>query len=124
MRFSETASSWGPPTRGRRPRARFARILLKASMPTRCTARIRPRRPPLKSPTFSPNRTSVRAERVAIMTVNLLGLDQEGLKAFCAGLGEKPYRARQLLRWIHQAGVDRFDLMTDMSKGLRARLEV
>jgi len=56
------------------------------------------------------------------MTVNLLGLDQEGLKAFCAGLGEKPYRARQLLRWIHQAGVDRFDAMTDMSKGLRARL--
>ncbi len=57
------------------------------------------------------------------MTVNLLGLDQEGLKAFCAGLGEKPYRARQLLRWIHQAGVDRFDAMTDMSKPLRARLE-
>ena len=57
------------------------------------------------------------------MTVNLLGLDQEGLKAFCAGLGEKPYRARQLLRWIHQAGVDRFDTMSDMSKGLRARLE-
>ena len=57
------------------------------------------------------------------MTVNLLGLDQEGLKAFCAGLGEKPYRARQLLRWIHQAGVDRFDAMTDMSKALRVRLE-
>ena len=57
------------------------------------------------------------------MTVNLLGLDQEGLKAFCAGLGEKPYRARQLLRWIHQGGVDRFDAMTDMSKALRARLE-
>jgi len=57
------------------------------------------------------------------MTVNLLGLDQDGLKAFCAGLGEKPYRARQLLRWIHQAGVDRFDSMTDMSKALRARLE-
>jgi len=56
------------------------------------------------------------------MTVNLLGLDQEGLKAFCAGLGEKPYRARQLLRWIHQAGVDDFDAMTDMSKPLRTRL--
>ncbi len=54
--------------------------------------------------------------------MNLLGLDQEGLKAFCAGLGEKPYRARQLLRWIHQAGVDDFDAMTDMSKALRVRL--
>ena len=57
------------------------------------------------------------------MTVNLLGLDQEGLKAFCAGLGEKPYRARQLLRWIHQAGVDDFDAMTDMTKALRVRLQ-
>ena len=57
------------------------------------------------------------------MTVNLLGLDQEGLRAFCAGLGEKPYRARQLLRWIHQAGVDDFDAMTDMTKALRVRLQ-
>lgn len=57
------------------------------------------------------------------MMVNLLGLDQEGLKAFCAGLGEKPYRARQLLRWIHQAGIDDFDAMTDMSKALRVRLQ-
>jgi 23S rRNA (adenine2503-C2)-methyltransferase len=55
--------------------------------------------------------------------VNLLGLDQEGLKAFCAGLGEKPYRARQLLRWIHQVGVDDFAAMTDVSKALRTRLQ-
>lgn len=57
------------------------------------------------------------------MTVNLLGLDQEGLKAFCADLGEKPYRARQLLRWIHQVGVDDFAAMTDVSKALRTRLQ-
>jgi len=56
------------------------------------------------------------------MTVNLLGLDQEALRGFCAGLGEKPYRARQLLRWIHHAGVDDFSAMTDMSRPLRARL--
>jgi 23S rRNA (adenine2503-C2)-methyltransferase len=56
------------------------------------------------------------------MTVNLIGLDQDALRSFCAGLGEKPYRARQLLRWIHQAGVDDFSAMTDMSKGLRERL--
>ena len=41
-------------------------------------------------------------ERIAAMTINLLGLDQEALRGFCAGLGEKPYRARQLLRWIHR----------------------
>ena len=56
------------------------------------------------------------------MTVNLIGLDQDALRGFCAGLGEKPYRARQLLRWIHHAGVDDFSAMTDMSKVLRERL--
>src|SRR3990172_5838157 len=56
------------------------------------------------------------------MIVNLLGLDQEALRGFCAGLGEKPYRARQLLRWIHHAGVDDFSAMTDMSRPLRERL--
>ena len=61
-------------------------------------------------------------ERIAAMTVNLLGLDQEALRGFCAELGEKPYRARQLLRWIHHAGVDDFHAMTDMSRPLRERL--
>ena len=56
------------------------------------------------------------------MTVNLLGLDHEALKEFCAGMGEKPFRARQLLRWIHHAGVDDFAAMTDMTKPLRERL--
>ena len=56
------------------------------------------------------------------MSVNLLGLDPEALEAFCAGLGEKPYRARQLLRWMHHAGVDDFGAMTDVSRPLRERL--
>ncbi len=56
------------------------------------------------------------------MTVNLLGLDHAALKGFCAGLGEKPFRARQLLRWIHHAGVNDFAAMTDMAKPLRERL--
>ena len=56
------------------------------------------------------------------MTVNLLGLDGQQLQAFCGALGEKPYRARQLLRWIHRAGADDFDVMTDVSKSLRERL--
>ena len=56
------------------------------------------------------------------MTVNLLGLDSRGLQALCAGLGEKPYRARQLMRWIHHVGVDDFSAMTDVSKRLRETL--
>jgi len=56
------------------------------------------------------------------MTVNLLGYDARRLQDFCAGLGEKPFRAKQLMRWIHHAGVDEFSAMTDMSKGLRDAL--
>jgi 23S rRNA (adenine2503-C2)-methyltransferase len=56
------------------------------------------------------------------MTVNLLGLDARRLQTFCAGLGEKPFRAQQLMRWIHHAGVDDFEAMTDMSRPLRERL--
>ena len=54
--------------------------------------------------------------------VNLLGFDRAGLERYLAGLGEKPYRARILLRWIHKRGATRLDDMTDLSKSLRARL--
>ena len=54
--------------------------------------------------------------------INLLGLDADGLTAACAAWGEKPYRARQLMRWSHQRGVERFDAMTDLARGLRERL--
>lgn len=54
---------------------------------------------------------------------NLLGLDRAALRVFFSEIGEKPFRAQQLLQWIHQRGVDRFDAMTDLSKALRARLE-
>jgi 23S rRNA (adenine2503-C2)-methyltransferase len=54
--------------------------------------------------------------------LNLLGLTPGELQAFCVSLGERPYRAKQLVRWIHQAGVDDFSAMTDIAKGLRERL--
>lgn len=54
--------------------------------------------------------------------VNLLDLDAAGLAAFVESLGEKPFRARQLLRWIHRRGADRFDAMTDLAKSLRGKL--
>jgi 23S rRNA (adenine2503-C2)-methyltransferase len=53
---------------------------------------------------------------------NLLGLDREGLQAFFAALGEKPFRATQVLQWIHQYGVDDVANMSNISKVLRARL--
>ncbi|MGI4814985.1 MAG: 23S rRNA (adenine(2503)-C(2))-methyltransferase RlmN [Janthinobacterium lividum] len=54
--------------------------------------------------------------------VNLLDFDGPGLTAYCASLGEKPFRARQLLRWIHQAGSADFAGMSDLAKSFRQRL--
>jgi 23S rRNA (adenine2503-C2)-methyltransferase len=54
---------------------------------------------------------------------NLLGLDAAGLERFFAGLGEKPFRARQVLRWIHRGGASGFAEMSDIAKSLRTKLE-
>jgi len=57
------------------------------------------------------------------MRVNLLDFDVDGLTAWFAQLGEKPFRARQVLRWMHRFGVDDFERMTDVAKNLRAKLK-
>ncbi len=53
---------------------------------------------------------------------NLLDMDPAALTAFCGELGEKPFRARQLQRWIHQYGASDFAEMTDLAKSLREKL--
>lgn len=53
---------------------------------------------------------------------NLLGLNREALALFCVEMGEKPYRASQLIQWIHQRGISDFDLMTNLSRSFRERL--
>ncbi len=55
--------------------------------------------------------------------LDLLGLPLEQLTRLVADeLGERPFHARQLYRWIHQRGVTDFEAMTDLSKALRAKL--
>ncbi len=54
--------------------------------------------------------------------LNLLGLPPAGLERFFADLGERPYRARQLMQWMYQRGIADFERMTDLSKALRQRL--
>jgi 23S rRNA (adenine2503-C2)-methyltransferase len=54
--------------------------------------------------------------------VNLLDFDLGHLAAWFAELGEKPFRARQVMRWVHRDGCDDFEQMTDVAKTLRARL--
>lgn len=61
-------------------------------------------------------------ERASRPVINLLDLDRDGLIRFFTGLGEKPFRANQLLKWIHQQGVVDFEVMSNLSKTLRRRL--
>ena len=56
------------------------------------------------------------------MIVNLLDFDATGLTGFFANLGEKPFRAKQLLRWVHRFGQNDFAAMTDIAKSLREKL--
>ena len=56
------------------------------------------------------------------MRTNLLDFDLEGLAAYCAGLGEKRFRATQLFRWIHRKGASDFAQMSDLAKSLRDKL--
>jgi 23S rRNA (adenine2503-C2)-methyltransferase len=54
-----------------------------------------------------------------VSRVNLLDLDAAALAAWFAQHGEKPFRARQLLHWLHQRGESDFARMTDMARSLR-----
>ncbi len=58
-----------------------------------------------------------------VKNTNLLGLATLELESFFEGLGEKPFRARQVLQWMHQRCVTDFGLMTDLSKSLRSTLK-
>lgn len=54
--------------------------------------------------------------------INLLDLDEEGLREFFTSIGEKPYRAEQILRWVYHRQVRDFESMTDLGKTLRQKL--
>ena len=58
----------------------------------------------------------------AAARTNLLGLPRSDLETFIAGLGSKPFRARQLMNWIYKRGEGSFEQMTDLAKDLRAQL--
>jgi 23S rRNA (adenine2503-C2)-methyltransferase len=56
------------------------------------------------------------------MPVNLLDFDLPKLIAFFEEIGEKPFRAKQVLRWMHQFGESDFANMSDLAKSLREKL--
>ena len=53
---------------------------------------------------------------------NLIGLDRSAMTEYFVSLGEKPFRAQQVMQWIHQWGVRDFDEMTNIGKNLRSKL--
>ena len=57
------------------------------------------------------------------MKKNLLDYDLNSLTAWFAEMGEKPFRAKQVMRWMHWGGAADFAEMTDLAKSLRAKLE-
>lgn len=59
---------------------------------------------------------------VADARVNLLGLPLPALQEFFLELGEKPFRAQQVLKWIHHQGCISFEEMTNISRPLRVKL--
>ena len=54
---------------------------------------------------------------------NLLGLDRAQMEAFFLDLGDKKFRAQQVMKWIHHQGVRDFQQMTNLGKALRDKLE-
>lgn len=69
--------------------------------------------------TASAIQPSIRADHL----VNLLDFDEDGLRAFFASIGEKPFRAQQLLKWIYHQGVTDFGAMTNLGLELRQKLQ-
>ena len=57
------------------------------------------------------------------MAENLLNFDAGQLSAWFAEMGEKPFRARQVLRWVHRSGESEFDAMSDLALSLRSKLK-
>lgn len=56
------------------------------------------------------------------MSLNLLGLNRSQFEAWCLERGERPFRARQIMRWVHQSGEADLERMTDVSKAFRSRI--
>lgn len=75
--------------------------------------------------TLRDNAESITAvEESGAAKVNLLGMSEAKLIAFFETLGEPKFRAVQVLKWIHQLGADNFEDMTNVSKSLRAKLNL
>ncbi len=62
-------------------------------------------------------------QRSSSEKINLLDLNRQALREFFINLGEKPFRADQVMKWIYHYGCDDFEQMTDINKVLRGKLQ-
>ncbi|ATA21023.1 23S rRNA m(2)A-2503 methyltransferase [Gibbsiella quercinecans] len=66
---------------------------------------------------------TVKTEKPAAAKINLLDLNRQQMREFFAEMGEKPFRADQVMKWIYHYCCDDFEQMTDINKVLRQRLQ-
>ncbi|MGQ6273780.1 bifunctional tRNA (adenosine(37)-C2)-methyltransferase TrmG/ribosomal RNA large subunit methyltransferase RlmN [Serratia sp. IR-2025] len=66
---------------------------------------------------------SVNVEQPAAAKINLLDLNRQQMREFFAEMGEKPFRADQVMKWIYHYCCDDFEQMTDINKVLRGKLQ-
>ncbi|GAA3906317.1 bifunctional tRNA (adenosine(37)-C2)-methyltransferase TrmG/ribosomal RNA large subunit methyltransferase RlmN [Gibbsiella dentisursi] len=66
---------------------------------------------------------TVKMEKPAAAKINLLDLNRQQMREFFAEMGEKPFRADQVMKWIYHYCCDDFEQMTDINKVLRQRLQ-
>ncbi|THA00063.1 bifunctional tRNA (adenosine(37)-C2)-methyltransferase TrmG/ribosomal RNA large subunit methyltransferase RlmN [Rodentibacter pneumotropicus] len=62
-------------------------------------------------------------EQTSNKKINLMDLTRQQMREFFQELGEKPFRADQLVKWIYHFGEDNFDNMTNINKKLREKLK-
>jgi len=67
-------------------------------------------------------KASLAQDKPATGKVNLMGFDRAAMEAYFLSIGEKTFRASQVMKWIHQTGANDFTQMTNLSKALRASL--
>jgi len=66
---------------------------------------------------------NLQHNRVSASALNLLELDRQGMEDYFSTLGEKSFRASQVIQWIHQKGVSDVQQMTNISQALRDHLQ-
>jgi 23S rRNA (adenine2503-C2)-methyltransferase len=67
--------------------------------------------------------TLVNVKQSSVKKINLLDLQRQAMRKFFSQIGEKPFHADQVMKWMYHYCCDDFEQMTDINKGLRNKLQ-